>query len=280
MLWTSSIRLSLATVGCLLVAAPAVLHASDDPSEDWVAAFGWLQTGERLAVAEHWPLAVGSYMEAHRKMKQMREDHPAFEGEMVEYRIAWLEDEIAASQEKLGSGDHDLTVKFIDFAESFETGLDQRFDNQFLEAMNTLDVAKVLLDEIIFEKPHEFTDALASQYEVLQSSLTWLDAQINFRERERQRKTSFVDDGTDWGTTQFVKASDLPGEGDDVLISSELFPGLIVNDLGPADEAMSEEEKEEDEEKEKEAIVAPRPAFRMSSKQTGIPELPLEIEEE
>lgn len=267
-------RLSLAAIS-LIAVVPAFLWSSQEADEAWVSAYGWLQAGERLAAEGHWPLAMGSYMEAHRKMKQMRMEHPEFEGKMVEYRIALLEEEIEGSQAELGSGDHDLMVKFIDFAESFETGLDQRFENRFVEALNTLDVAKVLLDEIIFEKPDEFTDALAPQYEVLQSSLTWLDGQINFRERERQQKSTFVGDGTDWGTTQFVKVSDLPGEGDDVLVSSELFPGLIaVEGLDEVSALPEENEKDE----EKEMKEAPRPAFRMSSKQTEAPALP-EVEE-
>ncbi|MDF1823986.1 MAG: hypothetical protein P1U68_05045 [Verrucomicrobiales bacterium] len=279
MSWTPFIRLCLAAI-CLIVVGPVQVWSSQDPNEDWVSAYGWLQAGERLAEAGHWPLAMGSYMEAHRKMKQMRSEHPAFEGEMVEYRIAMLEEEIESSQDKLGSGDHDLMVKFIDFAESFETGLDQRFDNRFVEALNTLDVAKVLLDEIIFEKPNEFTEALSPQYEVLQSSLTWLDGQINFRERERQQKSTFVGDGTDWGTTQFVKASDLPGEGEDILLSSELFPGLIqVEGPEPRTVASGEAEEKKDDDGEREAKEIQRPAFRMSSKQTEAIELPDAVEE-
>jgi len=264
----------------LLGGIASIAVASTDPEEDWISAFGWLQAGQRLAGEEHWPLALGSYMEAHRKMKQMREEHPGYEEEMVDYRIEKLEEEIAAAGEKLASGDNDLMVKFVDFAESFETGLEQRFNNQFVEALNTLDVARVLLDEIIFENPEEYEAAVAPQYELLQSSLTWLDGQINFRERERQQRSTFVGDGTDWGTTQFVKAGDLPAEGGNFFVPSELFPGLIVVEgLEAPDEevaAMAEKSDEGEEKKDGPSL----PGFRMSSKQTDIPELPEGIEEE
>lgn len=268
--------------------------ASEEAEEDWISAFGWIQTGQRLAESEHWPLAVGSLMEAHRKLGQMRERHPGYESEMVEYRIARLEEEIAAAREKLGSGDHALVVKFIDFAESFETGLEQRFDNNFIEAVNTLDVAKVLLDEIIFENPEEYRDAVASQYELLESSLSWLDSQINFRERERRQASPFVGEGRDLGTTEFVKRSDLPAGGDEILMSGGLFPGLlpageIVDAPGesakappeaadPAGSGGGTRAGEAETGTDAPAMDIPRPTFRMSSRQKLAPELPHQTE--
>ncbi len=255
--------------------------ASDDPEEDWISAFGWLQAGDRLAEDQHWPLALGSYMEAHRKMVQMQVEHPAFEAELVEYRLEKLEEVIAGFEEKLESGDRSLMVKFVDFAESFETGLEQRFDDRFVEALNTLDVAKVLLDEIIFENPDEYRDAVAPQYELLQSSLTYLDGQINFRERERQRASTFVGDGVEWGTTQFVKEEDLPREGDNILLSSELFPGLVQ--VEGLDTPLVEPEVEVDEESEATDEAGPgipRPTFRMSSKQKIVADDSTEVVDE
>lgn len=253
--------------------------ASDDAEEDWISAFGWLQTGQRLAMDEHWPLALGSYMEAHRKMKQMRAEHSGYEEEMVDYRIEKLEEEIAAAGEMLAGGDRELMVKFVDFAESFETGLEQRFDNQFIEAMNTLDVARALLDEIIFENPEEFEDAVAPQYELLQSSLSWLDSQINFRERERQQRTAFVGDGVDWGTTQYVKAADLPSDGETILISGTLFPGFNISEE-PSEDATLDDEMQLPDKVEEEEAGSSIPGFRMSSKQSEVPELPEGIEED
>ncbi len=285
MSWIHGNRLRIAMLLAVLGGFVSSTVASDDPEEDWISAFGWLQTGQRLEPEGYWPLVLGSYMEAHRKMKQMREEHPGYEREMVEYRIGKLEEEIAAAEEKLAGGDRDIMVKFVDFAESFETGLEQRFDNQFVEAMNTLEVARVLLDEIIFENPEVYRDAVASQYELLESSLAWLDSQINFREREREQRNTFVGDGVEWGTTQFVQAADLPAEGDSILVSGELFPGFIVvegldepSDLPENDAGMVEPEQEED--REKKATSAPIPGFRMSSKQSGIPELPEGIAED
>ncbi|MEM6278526.1 MAG: hypothetical protein AAF733_03535 [Verrucomicrobiota bacterium] len=271
MSWLIYFRFTIVLVGTVAGLLVSSL-ASDDPEEDWISAFGWIQTGEQLGKAEHWPLALGSLMEAHRKLKQMQVEYPAYEVEIIEYRIERLEEEIEGMQGSLASGDQALMVKFVDFAESFETGLDQRFNDQFVEAMNTLDVAKALLDEIVFENPKEYRDAVASQYELLESSLTWLDGQINFRERERQRGSTFVGDGVDWGTTQFVKLSDLPTEGSNILMSAELFPGFLkvegLEERG-SDTVQVSANEEPREEKEESGGSAPR--FRMSSKQSVSP---------
>lgn len=273
----------LALLGGWAMLAPVISEEMN--SEDrWVKVYGWLQTGTRLRDAELWPLALGSFIESHRQLKLLKERDPDFEPEMVGYRLESLEREIAAAQEKLQPGEQEIMQKYLDFIDSYEEGMRLRFANQFVEALNTLDIAKVLLDEIIFEKPEEFRDAVDSQYLLLHDSLGWLDSQINFR--QRSRPAVFVGDGVDWGTTQYVEEADLPAEGDAILVEGTLFAGLPAMERGvgrllegkePEGEAPEREDREGEKNGEKEEDSSSRPAFRMSSKQKEIPELPEEV---
>lgn len=254
-----------------------------DPADSWARAYSWLQTGERLSQNEQWSLAMGSFIESHRQMKEIQESHPNFEPELVSYRVERLEEMISETQAKLPPGGAAITTKFLDFIESYDLGMKQRFANQFVEALNTLDVAKVLLDEIIFENPEEFRDAVDTQYEFLHSSLAWLDQQINYK--QRTRRTTYVSAGAEWGTTEYVKESDLPGEGDSVLTSAALFPGLPspeqIRDLQTIPGAAAKEDTGPPEEA-KETPGGGVPGFRMSSKQKEIPQVeipPVESEQ-
>jgi hypothetical protein len=260
---------------CVLSFSP-VAGEEADPADSWARAYSWLQTGERLSKSEQLSLAMGSYIESHRQMKEIQQSHPSFEPELVSYRVERLEEMIAETQGKLPPGGQAITTKFLDFIESYDLGMKQRFANQFVEALNTLDVARVILDEIIFENPEEFREAVDTQYEFLHSSLGWLDQQINYK--QRTRRATYVSAGAEWGTTEFVKASDLPGEGDSVLTSAALFPGLPspeqIRDLQTIPGADTKGDKDAvPSEEAKEVSGAGVPGFRMSSKQKEVPKI-------
>lgn len=272
-----SLLLSAGGWGSFVISQDATEGNADDL---WVSAYGWLQTGERLAKAELWPLALGSFIESHRQVEILAERHPAFEPEIISFRKGLLETQIEIAQQKLKPGEQEIMRKYLDFIDSYEEGLRLRFANQYVDSLNTLDIAKVLLDEIIFEKPDEFRDAVESQYQLLHTSLEWLDSQINFK--QRSRPAVFVGDGVEWGTTQYVEEKDLPGDGKDILMENALFPGgMVATDLpAAATEILVDVEQAslEKSEKEEEAPTG-LPGFRMSSKQSKIPDLPEEVRE-
>jgi hypothetical protein len=87
-------------------------------------------------------------------------------------------------------------------------------------------MARAVLDEIIAGKPAEFRAAVASQYDRLESGIAWLDSQVHFE--ARSRPTAPVDDATDWGTTRFVRESDLPGSPAATAVSLALFPPSVA----------------------------------------------------
>lgn len=278
---------------CLaLCLAPVFTAVAEDfdPAEAWDRAYSWLQTGERLAESGQWSLAMGGFIEAHRQMKEIQEVHPSFEPELVAYRVGKLDEMIADAQGRLPPGGTAITTKFLDFIESYDEGMRLRFSNRYAEALDTLDVAKVLLDEIIYENPDQFRDAVDTQYTFLHSSLAWLDQQINYR--QRSRRVTHVPDGVEWGTTEYVSESDLPGERDAVLPSAELFPnrptpdqirdlqtvpGVLESNAGNPEGEPGEKENPSGGGRDSRL-----PAFRMSSKQKEPPveegELPAEAE--
>lgn len=268
----------------LLLLSGAIGFASSLRSQDlspddlWVSAYGWLQTGTRLAEAEQWPLALGSFIESHRQVEILSEKHAEFEPEIIAYRRGILEEQIKVAQENLKPGEQEIMRKYLDFIDSYEEGLRLRFANEFVKSLNTLDIAKVLLDEIIFEKPDEFREAVDSQYRLLHASIEWLDAQINFK--QRSRPSVFVADGVEWGTTEFVGEGDLPGEGGGILMEGALFPGGVVQRVRLASEPEVDEVGESPSTvKPDEKDAAGLPGFRMSSKQDEIPNLPEKLED-
>lgn len=257
---------SLAAAAVLAFALRASSEETD-PAAKWLTVYGWIQTAERLATAEQWPLALGSYLEADRQIKALAEAHPDFEPEMVNYRLGALVATIAETEARLTTDEHEVMMKYLDFIESLELGEAQRYANEYEAAYGTLGMAKAVLDEIIGKKPEGFREAVASQYARLESSLTWLDSQINFTAMSRPGVA--LDESIDWGTTRFVKATDLPSSQQNAPITSELFPGGLAPESGPA--GTPEEDP---------ATVEPVAAtkesgsvrFRMSSRQTTAPE--------
>lgn len=235
-----------------------------EPGTRWVYVYGWVQAGEKLVKAEQWPLALGSFVEAEAKLKKLKADAPDFEPEMVAYRLNWLAKEIEEMQGNLGGGDHDIMTKFLDFIESFEQGQSERFNNEFEKAYDTLTIAKVLLDEIISERPFEFKVAMETQYDMLLDSLIWLGSQLNFK-ASFSRKPVVVDTN-DWGTTEFVDHLDMPASEGTVVLSSRLFPPTQVNiAVAPFQSELSDHDLPLQSETEDER--EPLPTFRMSSKQ-------------
>ena len=235
-----------------------------EPGTRWVYVYGWVQAGEKLVKAEQWPLALGSFVEAEAQLKKLKADAPDFEPEIVSFRLNWLAKEIEEMQGNLGGGDHDIMTKYLDFIESFEQGQSERFNNEFEKAYDTLTIAKVLLDEIIAERPVEFQVAMETQYDMLLDSLIWLDSQLTFK-ASFSRKPVVVDTN-DWGTTEFVDHLDMPTSEGAVVLSSRLFPPTQVNiAVAPFQSELSDHDLPLQSETEGER--EPLPTFRMSSKQ-------------
>lgn len=247
----------------------------EDPAEKWVSVYGWTQTGDRLAAAEQWALAMGSYIESHRQITELAAAHPAFETELVAYRTEKLEETIATADARLSEDEHQTMMKYLDFIESLELGLEQRFSNQYEAALGTLDIARSLLDELIGKKPPGFREAIDSQYRRLEDNIYWLSSQINYKEASRRRPSVVTDDGRDWGTTRFVKKEDLPDASDGVFASGILFPSsLSVNELGGVSVTdlvplpAKEEDETPDETAKPDGPPGPAMRFRMNSRQT------------
>lgn len=195
---------------------------SQDPaSELWENAYGWLHTGRNLEEAGQWALAQGTYIEALRKLEHVSTQFPDFETEIVNYRIETLSETMSSIEEKLDSSDHDITMKYLDFIESLETGLAQRYSRNYKEALETLEFAKELLEEVIDTDPDRIRPAVDSQYVRLEESITWLGEFLNLKRRSVRRTT--ITDTVDWGTTRYIKKEDLPQEEFGEL-SSGLFP--------------------------------------------------------
>jgi len=200
----------------------AAQGAIQDPaSELWENAYGWLQTGRNLEDAEVWALAQGTYIEALRKLEHVSTQFPDFEPVIVSYRIESLRATMSSIEEKLDSSDHDITMKYLDFIESLETGLAQRYSRNYKEALDTLEFAKELLEEVIDTDPDRIRPAVESQYARLEESIQWLGEFLNLKRRSVRRTT--VTDTIDWGTTRYIKKEDLPQEEFGEL-SSGLFP--------------------------------------------------------
>lgn len=247
----------------------------EDPAAKWVSVYGWTQTGDRLAAAEQWALAMGSYIESHRQITELAAAHPAYETELVAYRTEKLEETIATAEARLSEDEHQTMMKYLDFIESLELGLEQRFSNQYEAALGTLDIARSLLDELIGKKPPGFREAIDSQYRRLEDNIYWLSSQINYKEASRRRPTVVTDDGRDWGTTRFVKKEDLPDASDGVFASGILFPSsLSVNELGGVSVTdlvplpAMEEDETPDETAKPDGPPGPAMRFRMNSRQT------------
>jgi hypothetical protein len=264
----------LLLAGTFFVSTPSC-WSEEEPSETWGRAYSWLQTGERLAANEQWALAMGSYIETFRQMKAIREAHPSYEPELVNYRIDRLGEMIEETEPKLPPGGNSITMKFLDFIESYDLGMRQRFSNQYSESLGTLDIAKVILDEIIYENPEEFRDAVDTQYSIMHESIEWLEQQITYR--ARKPRSAYTSDGVDWGTTEFVKEKDLPADGDNILMSGSLFSrgpdpsqvrGLTTIPELEKNDGEKEESREEGEDDQKLGLRG----FRMSSKQKESPE--------
>lgn len=256
-------------------AAAASPPPPEDPAAKWVSVYGWTQTGDRLAAAEQWALAMGSYIESHRQITELAEAHPAFETELVAYRTEKLEETIATADARLSDDEHQTMMKYLDFIESLELGLEQRFSNQYEAALGTLDIARSLLDELIGKKPPGFREAIDSQYRRLEDNIYWLSSQINYKEASRRRPSVVTDDGRDWGTTRFVKKEDLPDASDGVFASGILFPSsLSVNELGGVSVTdlvplpAKEEDDKPDETAKPDAPPGPAMRFRMNSRQS------------
>lgn len=257
--------------GCvvaLLAWTATFLRADEagDPAAKWLSVYAWFQTADRLAEAGQWPLALGSYLEADRQIAALASAHPAFEPEMVAYRREALTATIASTEAMLTDDEHETMMKYRDFIESLEAGEAQRYANQFEEAHGTLGMAKALLEEIVEKKPAEFRAAVASQLERIESSLSWLDSQLNLRRKPTPSSSwSSGASSADRGTTRFIKPGDLPKAEAGSSVWGGLFPGGAIEE--PAKEPAEEPEAAPP------ATEATGPRrFRMSSRRTSAEE--------
>ena len=216
-------------VACCLCATSLVVEAEEvlGPDARWVRVYGWVQIGEKLAEADQWPLALGSYLEAEFQLKILMRSAPNFEPEMVNYRFDWLKNEIPRLKKKLVGNEHDIMAKYLDFISSFEQGQSERFNNQFEKALSTLNYTKVLLDELIAERPAEFKMAMTSQHDLLLDSIDWLNSQLNHR--ATLVTPSVIVDQSYLGSTRFVNEDDLPAGVPSLTISGDLFPSTLAN---------------------------------------------------
>ncbi len=215
--------------------AGSIRGEEDSPAERWLSAYAWVQTGERLAAADQWPLALGSYLEARTQIEELVAKHPDFEPDVVAYRRDALEKAIVEAETLLTTDEHDVMMKYLDFIESLKEGERLRWDRDFRNAHTTLELARSILDEIIATKPEGFRTAVEAQHNRLDSALTWLDEQLNLGNRRPKGPVS-LNDPIDWGTTLFVKEADLPAETG-VLKRSPLFPdGLFLIEEEPVAE--------------------------------------------
>lgn len=262
-------------VACLFLPW-APVRGEDDPAAKWLTIYGWIQTADRLAGAGQWPLALGSYLEADRQIRALAAAHPGFEPKMIAYRSEALAATIAGTEARLTTDEHEVMMKYLDFIESLELGEAQRYANEYEAAYATLGMAMALLEEIIGNKPAEFREAVASQHARLESSLTWLDSQINFTAMTRPGVV--VGDDIDWGTTRFIKAGDLPSGQEGVPVTAALFPGIPASaareplgDAATGETAVVETEEDSPAEPDKPGGPA---RFRMSSRQSEAPARP------
>jgi len=258
--------------------------AESDPKAMWVSVYGWNQTGEKLAASNHWSLALGSFIEAHRQITALAAAYPDFEPDLIRYRLEALEKTIQETEARLSTDEHETMMKYLDFIESLELGESQRYANEFTESLDTLDMALSILDEITASKSSDFSAAVESQRNRLLGHIEWLNSQINFK--AASRASVLVDDGVDRGTTRFVTPEQYPNSRDGVFLSGMLFPGsLIEKDRKGVSAATSVEEargaketsvKEEGERGGKSVPSPATPRFRMSSKQksAGNPAVP------
>ena len=217
------------SVACCLCVTSLVVEGQEvsGPDARWVRVYGWVQIGEKLAEIEQWPLALGSYLEAAVQLKILMASAPNFEPEMVNYRFGWLTNEITRVKKKLVGNEHDIMAKYLDFVSSFEQGQSERFNNKFEKALDTLNYTKVLLDDLIAERPEEFKMAMMAQHTMLLDSIDWLNSQLNYR--AALLAPPVIVDKSYLGTTQFINENDLPAEAPPATMSGDLFPSTVVN---------------------------------------------------
>ena len=245
--------------------------AEDDPAARWLSIYAWLRTAERLAEGGHLPLALGGYLEASRRIERLAEDHPAFEPEMLAYRQKALAETVGAMEEELTDDGHGTMMRFLDFVESLEAGERQRYANEFDEAYETLTMARSILAELSEEKAASFREAVAPHAARIESNLEWLGSQLDHKASSALavQGPSPTDESIDWGTTRFVKESDLPAADEGGLAESSLFPGGRIEGEGKQAEEGAEPSTED---AEPAGTGSKGPRFRMSSRQSSAPE--------
>ena len=170
------------TLAMLLLSLVSIARGKDDdPSAKWVSAYGWIQIGDQLAVAEQWPLAIGSYLESQRRIQELATAHPEFEPELIAYRLGTLEKEITMAGNRLTAEEKNISQKYRDFIQLIELAQVRRFSNEFETAVTTMESAKSLLDQICEKETDDLRNALKPQYQQLEGDIAWLKSQNAFR---------------------------------------------------------------------------------------------------
>lgn len=203
--------------------------AEEDAGSRWLSVYSWLRTAERLAGEGHLPLALGGYLEASRRLEELAKFDPNFEPEMVAYRREALSLAVAGLEGGMTDDEHGTMMRFLDFVESLEAGERQRYGNDFAAAYETLSLARSVLEELTAEKPDSFLEAVAAHSARLDSSLDWLGQQLEFKAASALASRPPATGTTaDWGTTRFVKLSDLPASSGSGELAPALFPASLL----------------------------------------------------
>lgn len=153
----------------------------NDAATKWVGIYGWIQSGDQHAAAGQWPLAMGTYLESQKQIRKFAAEHPDFEPDLIAYRLAKLEQEIAAAGGRLTADEQEIPAKYRDVIEAIKLGQASRFSNEFEAALSQFERAKTLLDEIREKQPAGSGVALESRYQRLESDMDWLKTQAKFK---------------------------------------------------------------------------------------------------
>lgn len=122
-------------------------------------------------------MAAASYSESLKQFAAVVEKYPEYEPDILAYRMEKLKEMIAETNEKLTASDHEITMLYFDAIEMIEKGEMERFQvKDFGEAFKKMREAQHLIEEVISKRPDEFSVAMKSQSDRIQSNIDWLVA--------------------------------------------------------------------------------------------------------
>ncbi len=181
-------------------------------------------------------MAAASYSESLKQFAAVVENYLEYEPDILAYRMEKLKEMIAETNEKLTASDHEITMLYFDAIEMIEKGEMERLQvKDFGEAFKKMREAQHLIEEVISKRPDEFSVAMKSQSDRIQSNIDWLTLQLGYENRTKVYYVASAYRGSGStrmsGTTEFVKEADLPAFSEDdekepFQISNALFPSL------------------------------------------------------